>query len=73
MVKVYPKIYPKYVIMSSKGGVVLLYVQMQKSLYRLLRSMLMLYRKFVKDLDIYGFQINPYNPCVANKMTKIIR
>ena len=22
----------------------------------------------VKDLERYGFQINPYNPCVANKM-----
>ena len=24
--------------------------------------------KFVKDLKSYGFELNPYDPCVANKM-----
>ena len=29
---------------------------------------LLYYRKFVKSLTKSGFLINPYNPCVANKM-----
>ena len=28
----------------------------------------MFYRKLVKDLEEYVFEINPYDPCVANKM-----
>ena len=36
--------------------------------YDLLLSALLFYRNFSKDLEAYGFQINPYDPCVANKM-----
>ena len=53
--------------MSSKGRS-FLYVQIQNSFYDLLQSELLLYSKLVKDLDAYGFQINPYNPCMANDM-----
>ena len=28
----------------------------------------MFYKKLVGDLEAYGFRINPYKPCVANKM-----
>ena len=54
MVKVAPKISQKYVIMSSKGKP-LLYVQIQKSLYNLLSSTLLFYRKLLKYLESYGF------------------
>ena len=53
--------------MSSKGKP-LLYTQIQKALYGLLRSALLFYRNMVKDIEGYGFQIKPYDPCVANKM-----
>jgi len=29
---------------------------------------LLYYRKFVKSLTDIGFELNPYNPCIANKM-----
>ena len=58
MVKVAPKIYWKYVIMSRKGGP-LLYVQIQMVLYDLLCSTVLFYGKLVKYLEAYGFQINP--------------
>ena len=61
MVKVAPKIYQKYFIVISKGKP-LLYVQIQKALYVLLCSALLFYRKLVKYIEAYGFQINPYNP-----------
>ena len=69
MVKVAPKIYRKYVIVSIKGKP-LLYVQMQEALYVLLRSALLLYSKLLKGIESYGFQINPYEPFVSNKMIR---
>ena len=65
--KLAPKIYRKYVIMISKEKP-LLYVQIQKALYGLLQSVIMFYRKLVKDLEAYGLQIRPYGPCMVNRM-----
>ena len=67
MLKVSPKIYGKCVIIISKGKP-LLYVQIQKSVYGLLLIALLFCRELVKYLNTYVFQINPYNPCVENKM-----
>eukprot|EP00804_Cyclotella_cryptica_P004278 CCRYP_013488-RB/>CCRYP_013488-RB protein AED:0.37 eAED:0.20 QI:0/-1/0/1/-1/0/1/0/257 len=41
---------------------------MQKAMYGLLRSALLFYLKLRKDLEAFGFVVNEYNPCVANKM-----
>jgi hypothetical protein len=35
---------------------------------RLLESAMLFYKKLVKDLTAYGFEINPYDPYVANKI-----
>ena len=40
----------------------------KKAFYGLLRFTLLFYRKLVKDLEAYEFQINPYDLCVTNKM-----
>jgi hypothetical protein len=34
----------------------------------MMKSALLFYRKFVADLTSLGFDINPYDPCVANKI-----
>ena len=39
-----------------------------KTLYGLLRSALIFCKKLVEDLEQYGIVLNPYNPCVENKM-----
>jgi hypothetical protein len=67
MVKVAPNIHRKYITTNSKGKA-LLYVNMQKVLYGILRSALLFCKKLVKDLEDYGFEINPYDPCAANMM-----
>lgn len=67
MVKTAPNIYRKYIIEDSSGKPIL-YVQLQKALYGMLKSALLFYRKLVTDLTDMGFQLNPYDPCVANKM-----
>ena len=54
--------------MSIKGKP-LLYVQIKKALYGLIHSALLFYRKLVKDLEAYGFQINPYKPCEIKRIT----
>ena len=32
-----------------------------------MRASLLFYRKLRKELEDFGFAVNPYNPCVANK------
>ncbi len=34
----------------------------------MMKSALLFYRKLVSELKGMGFEINPYDPCVANKM-----
>jgi hypothetical protein len=53
----------------DRKGTKMLYVKLQKALYGLMWASLLFYRKLRKELEVYGFEINPYNPCVANKMT----
>ena len=45
----------------------MLYVKLLKALYGMLRSALLFYKKLASELVEMGFEINPYDPCVANK------
>ena len=45
----------------------ILYVKLLKALYGLLRSALLFYKKLRGDLEKMGFDVNPYELCVANK------
>ena len=67
MVKIAPKLYRKYVTTNTKGKPIL-YVQLEKAVYGMMKSALLFYRKLVADLTSIGFDINPYDPCVANKI-----
>ncbi len=66
MVKTNPKMYRQYVVLEKGRSV--LYLQLQKALYGMMKSALLFYRKLVSELKKMGFDINPYDPCVANKM-----
>ena len=59
-----PQIYRPYVKMDKKGTPIL-YVRLNKAMYGLLRSILLLYRKLRGELEAYGFNINPYDPCMG--------
>jgi hypothetical protein len=67
LVKVAPKLYRKYITTNAKGKT-LLHVQLEKAVYGMMNSVLLFYQKWVADLTSLGFTINPYNPCVANKI-----
>ncbi len=66
MVKTNPKLYRQYVILEKGRSV--LYLRLQKALYGMMKSALLFYRKLVSKLREMRFEINPYDPCVANKM-----
>ena len=67
MVAVDPELYQKYVTYTSKG-VPMLYVRLSKALYGMFRAALLFYKRLRSDLDNMGFLVNPYEPCVANRM-----
>lgn len=48
----------------------MLYVELCKALYGLMRSALLFYRKLKGEQIAYRFEMNPYNACMANKVTK---
>jgi hypothetical protein len=62
-----PDVYKSYVPRDKKGMNQLL-VQFQNALYGTMVASLLYYRKFLKSLMDIGFIINPYDPCVANKI-----
>jgi len=72
LVQVEPSLYRKYVITNSKGEP-MLYVKLAKSLYGLLQSALLFYKKLRGELEDMGFEVNPYNPCMANKIVNGIQ
>jgi hypothetical protein len=67
MVKIDPLLYRKYVTFSSKG-VPILYVRLSKALYGMLRAALLFYKRLRSDLGDVGFEVNLYDPYVANNM-----
>ena len=67
MVQIDPKMYRKHIITSSKGEQ-MFYIRLSTALYGPLQSALLFYRKLQSELEEFGFEVNPYDPCVANKM-----
>jgi hypothetical protein len=65
LTKVDPELYSKY--LSKENGKDVMYVRLAKALYGTLQAALL----FWKDLSGYliseGFELNPYDDCVANK------
>ena len=60
-----PTLYGEHVVHVGKSKI--LYVLMLKGLYGMLIASLLYYRKFVSDIKKIGFELNPYDPCTANR------
>jgi hypothetical protein len=69
LVEIASDVYKSYVSRDKKGINQLL-VQFQNTLYGTMVESLLYYRKFVKSLMDFGFIINLYDPCVANKISE---
>ncbi len=65
LLNIAPEVYRRYTTADKKGTPVL-YVKLQNALYGLMRASLLFYRKLRLELEAYGFEVNPYYPCVAN-------
>jgi hypothetical protein len=63
------KVNPKYVTFAvEENGKKVLYLQLEKALYGCVQSALLWYELFSSTLVNMGFELNPYDPCVANKI-----
>jgi hypothetical protein len=58
--------YKRYVVIE--GGQRVLYVLLLKALYSTMRAALLFWRMLTSKLQEWGFEMNTYDPCVANKM-----
>ena len=66
LLKIKPELYRKYVILNN--GKKFLYIKLRKVLYGLLNSGLLFWKDLSSLLIKNGFEVNPYNACVANKV-----
>ncbi|KAL7562441.1 hypothetical protein ACA910_020582 [Epithemia clementina (nom. ined.)] len=66
LVEMSPEIYQENVVIEA--GNKILYVIVTKAIYGMLVSALLFYKKLKKDLEEIGFKVNPYDPCIANRM-----
>ena len=53
---------------SFEGTKKVLYMQLNKALYGCMKSAIIWYETFCGTLKDLGFKLNPYDPCVANKI-----
>jgi hypothetical protein len=67
LVKIAPEVYGQYVKTDQKG-VKYLITQCLNAIYGTMVASLLYYNKFVKTLKAKDFKLNPYSPCVANRM-----
>ena len=66
LVAIAPNTYGPWV--TYERGEPVLYLELLKAIYGMLKSALLFYRKFRKDMESVGFKRNPYNICVFNKI-----
>jgi Reverse transcriptase (RNA-dependent DNA polymerase) len=65
LVEIDPKMYSTYVIMEKNEKV--MYVELLKALYGTMRAARLFWDKLSCKLQEWGFQMNNYDACVANK------
>jgi hypothetical protein len=68
LMEIVPETYEPYIVYEANKPV--LYVRMLKALYGMLIASILYYKKFCKDIEGIGFVVNPYDPCVANRIQK---
>ena len=64
-----PDVYKPYITIG-KNGTKTLIVQCLNAIYGAMKASLLFYRKFTKSIKSIGFEINPYDPCVANRIVR---
>jgi hypothetical protein len=65
ILKIDPKLYKKFI--TQENGKDVIYVLLKKALYGTLQAALLFWQNLSGQLKKWGFEINPYDFCVANK------
>ncbi len=66
LVEIAPEVYGQHVVYEN--GCKVLHVQVLRAIHGMLIAALLWYKQFRGDLEKDGFEFNPHDPCVANKM-----
>jgi hypothetical protein len=53
---------------KNKKGETVIVMRLKKALYGTIKAAYLFWKKLTADLKSWGFVINPYDPCVANKI-----
>jgi len=67
LVDLAPEVYGPY-LKEDKHGHPVLYMRILNAMYGIMRVALLYYQHFVANICSIGFELNPYDPCVANKL-----
>ena len=65
LAKISPSTYQEYV--HQRRGQAYIYCKLNVALYGTLKAALLFWKKLSKSPKVQGFEVNPYNWCVANK------
>ena len=65
MTMIAPQTYQKYITVKTAKSVI---CQGKKGMHGMLKSALLFDKEFRGNLELIGFEVNPYDPCVANKI-----
>jgi hypothetical protein len=69
LVEIDPEMYAAYVTKDKKGHILLL-CRCLNAIYGTVIAGLLYYRKFKKTVEGNDFTLNPYDPCVANRVVE---
>lgn len=69
MVQVAPETHAKHVTFNEKGELIL-HVQLKNMLCGVVKAVLLCHCKFCEKVKSTGFELNPCEPCVANKIVE---
>lgn len=67
LLQVCPETYARFMTTDSRGQIAL-YLVCNKALYGTMRAALLFWEDLSSKLQGWGFELNPYDQCVANKM-----
>ena len=62
-----PEVYGPFML-KDKQGMDLLYIKIINALYGIMKVALLYYHHFIWNIKAKQFVLNPYDPCIANKM-----
>ena len=64
LLEIFPGVYDKYVQYKKRQNI--FYIRILKALYVMFVYSIFYYKKFRNYIKVIGFEVNPYNICVAN-------